>query len=60
MLYSLHDDRVVSRRVRQVLTGKFCKRADDHLLALHEVCLHIIWAGPDVQLLKQCLHVSFL
>jgi len=46
MLYSLHDDRVVSRRVRQVLTGKFCKRADDHLLGLHEVYLHFVWGGP--------------
>ena len=39
MLYSFHEDRVVSRRVRQVLRGKFCKRAEDHLLGLHEVCL---------------------
>ena len=53
LLYSFHDDRVVSRRVRQVLRGKFCKRTEDHLLGLHEVYLHFVWGGPG-------LHVSLL
>ena len=60
MLYSFHDDRVVSKRVRQVLRGKFCKRAEDHLLGLHEVYLPFIWGGPGLQLLKECLHASLL
>ena len=60
MLYSFHDDRAVSRTVRQVLRGSFCKRAEDHLLGLDEVYLHFVWSGPGLQLLKECLHVSLL
>ena len=33
--------------------GKFCKRAEDHLLGLSEVYLHFIWGGPGVQLLSE-------
>ena len=45
---------------RYVWRGKFCKRAEDHLLGLHEVYLHFIWGGRGLQLLKECLHVCLL
>ena len=35
-----------------MLRGKFCKRAEDHLLGLHEGYLHFVWGGPGLQLVK--------
>jgi len=58
MLYTFHDDRVVSKIS---VEGYILQEGwGSSPWSSWSVYLHFVWGGPGLQLLKECLHVSLL